>query len=328
MRRSFSTYQYYGLDVQSAWPFPDPGSRLPTPELGTMELVEATAPLLSDPSIEAALPAEPWFQSVRLPDGAYYLRWPQLFEFLVSPDGRVVRCRRFGEASWESFHTYLLGQVLSFALLQQGLEPLHCTAVVVEGAAVGFIGHCGYGKSSLAAAFLQAGHALLTDDLLVVKEQTQGYLAYPGFPRLKLFPEIARAVLGDRISGARMNPYTPKLIIPLSREQYSAQAAPLQAIYVLRPPEVRGRGRRITIRAMNPRRAFLALTANTFNTTVRTPERLRRQFGFAIKLAASIPFKSLSYPRDLDCLPEVVAAIRKQIQPQSGNRPKPPPSIS
>jgi len=85
-------------------------------------------------------------------------------------------------------------------LLKQGIEPLHCTAVVVNGGAVGFLGDCGYGKSSLAAAFLQAGYPLLTDDLLVLKEEGRHFLAYPSFPRIKLFPEMAEAFLGDRVA--------------------------------------------------------------------------------------------------------------------------------
>ncbi|MFB3074256.1 MAG: hypothetical protein ACE1Z6_03640, partial [Candidatus Methylomirabilales bacterium] len=111
-----------------------------------------------------------WFQHLRLPDGSDYLRWSGLFEFLVSADGRRIACRELECASPESFQTYLIGQVLSFALVKRGIEPLHSTTVVIDGKAVAFLGDSGYGKSSLGAAFLQAGYPLLTDDLLVLKE--------------------------------------------------------------------------------------------------------------------------------------------------------------
>src|SRR5204863_102769 len=108
--------------------------------------------------------------------------------------------RRFDGASAESFQVYLLGQALSFALVKQGLEPLHATVVVVDGQGVAFLGDNGYGKSSLAACFLEGGYRLLTDDLLLLKASGGDVLAYPGPPRIKLFPEVARRFLGDAAS--------------------------------------------------------------------------------------------------------------------------------
>ena len=59
--------------------------------------------------------------------------------------------------------------MLSFSLLSLGYEPLHATAVVVDGEAVAFLGDCGYGKSTLGAAFLARGFPLLTDDVLALE---------------------------------------------------------------------------------------------------------------------------------------------------------------
>jgi hypothetical protein len=131
-----------------------------------------------------------------LPDGSIYLRWPDLAEFLVSPDGREITCCPGAGVPASSWQTYLLGQVLSFALVKGGIEPLHATVVVVNGSAVGFLGSSGQGKSTLAAAFLQTGHRLLTDDLLVLRERQGVFWAYSGPNRLKLFPDQARHLLG------------------------------------------------------------------------------------------------------------------------------------
>ena len=77
--------------------------------------------------------------------------------------------RQHDEAQEESFQVYLLGQALSYALVNAGFEPLHATAIVVNGGAVVLLGSSGFGKSSLAACFLEAGHRLLTDDLLILR---------------------------------------------------------------------------------------------------------------------------------------------------------------
>ena len=207
---------------------------------------------------------EDWFCFLRLPDGSQYLRWTGLFEFLVAPGGRRILALPTRRASRESFRTYLLGHVLSFALLEMGVEPLHATASVVDGRALAFLGPPGSGKSTVAAAFLEDGWPLLTDDLLVVHMNDGRSLAEPGYPRIKLFPEIAkRLVPGVRPRG-RMNPDTPKLVHLLEGRQVWPSRAPLERMYVLRPG--RASGARITVRTLAPRRAFADLTRNTFNT--------------------------------------------------------------
>lgn len=309
-RRPLRTYRVYGLSLRSRGVLPCPEGV--GPALAEIELVDAPAALFG--KVVAQPNDGDWFHYRRLSDGSNYLRWSGLFEFLVSPDGRRIACHALDQASREAFHTYLLGQVLSFALLEHGIEPLHSTAVVVDGEAVGFIGDCGYGKSSLGAAFLQAGHRLLTDDLLVVKEERNGFLAYPGLPRIKLFPHIARRLFGGRLTGAPMNNFTPKLVIPLKQNRMARLGAvPLKAIYVLRPPGESPRNGRISIRVLSPRRAFLELVKNTFNPVIVEPWRLKRQFALAAQLTSRVPVKSLSFPRSLARLAAVREAIRSDL---------------
>jgi hypothetical protein len=183
----------------------------------------------------------------------------------------------------------------------------------VNGRAVGFVGDCGYGKSSLGAAFLTGGHPLLTDDLLVVTPERDGYVAHPGPARIKLFPHVARAVLGDTADGTPMNDLTPKLVIPLAGAglTHAPAAAPLAALYVLAPP--RARRAAIAIHRLSPRAAFVELVRATFNTLVLDPPRLARQFELAARLALAVPVKLLSFPRALHRLPAVRAAIEADV---------------
>jgi hypothetical protein len=157
---------------------------------------------------------------------------------------------------------------------------------------------------------------LLTDDLLVIKEHDasrHGFLAYPGPPRIKLYPKITTALLGKRFAGVPMNPRTRKQVIPLTAFQSGVAPIPLKTIYVLRPPARRRQSNRITIRSLSQRRALLQLITNTFNHMVVEPGRLARQFNQAGQLSRSIPIKSLSYPRDLSRLPAVLEAIQSDL---------------
>jgi hypothetical protein len=304
----------YGLRLKSVTPLPCPASAGSGPV--EAEIVAGSADLFHRARKATGLDpnGNRWFQHARLADGSDYLRWSGLFEFLIAPDGRRIACRSLDGPARAAFQTYVLGQVLSFALLKRGIEPLHATAVVIDERAVGFVGDCGYGKSSLGAAFLQAGHRLLTDDLLVIRDEHHGFLAYPGPPRIKLFPEIAQTLLGDGVTGAPMNPQTSKLVIPLGPHQAAQAAVPLRTIYVLRPPTRGSQSTRVTIRTLSQRRACMELIASTFNLVVVEPTRLKRQFDLAARIARRIPVKSLTYPRSLASLPAVRRAILTDVK--------------
>lgn len=309
------SYFFYGMRLKSTMPLP--GSKVRDSGNAGVELLSGSASLFCKARREAGISAKggDWFQHARLPDGSDYVRWSGLFEFLVSADGRKIACRELNDASQEAFQTYLLGQVLSYALLKRGIEPLHATTVVIDEKAVAFLGNCGFGKSSLGAAFLRDGYPLLTDDLLVLKERGGRFVAYPGPPRIKLFPEIARTLLGERINGTPMNNQTPKLVIPLNENEAvpPQDTFPLGAIYVLTTPPARSHSRSITIRGLSPRRAFVELLKNTFNVIVVEPLRLERQFGLATRLATRVPVRSLSYPRDLGLLSRVRESILREV---------------
>jgi hypothetical protein len=305
-REAVFVYYLYGLRLRSEWPLPY--SRTPTAVLADVRLNRGCTSDFAD--AVKGVQAETEHRctcGVPLADGQTYLRWPDRFEFLVSADGRTIVARPFRHGSREAFHTYLLGQVLSFALIKQGFDPIHSTVVLVDGVGVAFLADSGYGKSSLSAAFVQAGHRLLTDDLLVISEQSAGFIGYPGPPRIKLFPHMARTVLRSSATGTRISNATLKLLIPLSERQTVESAVPLGAAYVLsRPATDRTR---LSIKRLSKRRACLELLRNTFNRSVTDPIRLARQFALVTKVAGTVPVNLLAYPRCIQRLPAVRQAI-------------------
>jgi hypothetical protein len=307
------SYNVYGLRLHSAWKLPYPKGLAPW--LADVSLVKGSDAQFAAALKTADLPRvpSPW-ATAPLPDGTTYLRWQSLFEFLIQPDGRSVVCRPLSDRAIDAFHTHL-GPSLSFALINLGVEPLHSTTVVVDGQAVALMGDCGYGKSTLGAEFLRAGHQLLTDDLLVLRETRTGFLAYPGAPRVKLYPDMARRVLGATVKGLRLKGLTPKLIVPLDARRGRRTITPLTAIYVLTPPSgSRGAPAGVRIRTLTPRQACLELVRNTFNMAVEDTGRLQRQFAQATRVALTIPVKSLSYPRHFSMLSEAREAILADLE--------------
>src|SRR5262245_8103467 len=140
-------YRVYGMSLTSDVPLALSIDH--SPARADIDIQSASAQFfrraLAGVSFEPALPA--WYRYARLKDESSYLRWQRLGEFLVAPDGRSLKCRRFERASSESFQVYLVQRALSFALVRQGLEPLHATAVVIGDRAIGFLGDPGAGKS-------------------------------------------------------------------------------------------------------------------------------------------------------------------------------------
>lgn len=316
--RNPRSYCLYGVRIKSFVPLP--GTEFGSSTEVGIELFRGPVSLFSRVQCETAIGAEKtdWFTHARLSDGSDYLQWSGLFEFLVSPDGRQIACVELDGVSPESLQTYLIGQVLSFALLKHGIEPLHSTTVVIDDEAVAFVGDCGYGKSSLGAAFLQMGYPLLTDDLLVLKKEGDRFVAYPGPPRIKLFPEIAKILLREQLNGSPMNNQTSKLVIPLDEKKAVSpeSAFPLKAMYILTPPG-KSRSSRISIRPLSPRSAFVEVIKNTFNAVIADPDRLERQFVLASRLVQCVPLKSLSYPRTLTRLSAVREAVRSDLNNES-----------
>jgi hypothetical protein len=74
---------------------------------------------------------------------------------------------------------------------QRGFLVLHASAVAVGGRAVAFMAQSGTGKSTLAAAFGQHGHELITDDFLCIEfDADEQPFVRPAFPYVKLYPEV------------------------------------------------------------------------------------------------------------------------------------------
>ncbi len=244
-------------------------------------------------------------------DGADYVRWDDLFEFLISPDGRRIFARRFGEVDLAALEVYLFGAVLSFSLIKLGWEPMHATAVVVDGRGVALMGHPGEGKSTLAARFLAQGHRLLTDDLLLMERGDDGFLGRSGLPRLKLNADSFERLAPDLDALGAFNPASGKMVLRLADSMFEASAVPIAKLYKVEPA---GRDALPAARSIYGADGFSALTRNVFNSVVTTPTRLTRQLAFTEDVCGSVPVAELIVPRDFGRLSETVAFIQDDVR--------------
>lgn len=257
-----------------------------------------------------------WMHVHELAGGWSYVRYDEMFEFLISPSGEQILYRFLDNVPMDSFEAYALGRIFSFALVKIGHEPLHAAAVVIGGRAIAILGASLYGKSSLAACFVGDGGELLSDDVLRVAERECGYAAFPGPPRLKLLPRIARLYLRDRTVCTALNtrhPH-PKHVYRMTTAQTCTEPVMLAGIYVVTPPRKVHRKQGIRIGSLPAVEALVHLLRFTHNHHLTSKERLARQFNAASRLIDKVPIRSLSYPRDLVSLPRVKAAILADLR--------------
>jgi len=221
----------------------------------------------------------------------------------VLPDGRRVDVYRLPQADEGALALQILGPVSGRVLHRLGYPPLHGAAVVAEGVAFAFVGPAGHGKTTLAAAFLRRGAALLSDDILPLRATPDGVDAAPGAPLMKLWPPTVRGALefsaelpdlAAHLTKKRLTLGGPDSAYPLA-----TAPAPLRALYVPQrfdPDSAAGGGAEITIEPLSGRAALTVLMAQTYRVELLRPEEQAALLPLYARLLARSPLRLLRYP--------------------------------
>ena len=256
-----------------------------------------------------------WVHHAVLADGSVYMKVENVFETIVSPDGRDVRCRRYEDATASSFEANLLNFVISTVLTLRGEEPLHATVVQRGGKGIGLLGSSGAGKSTLAACLIGRGAELVTDDMLRLGFSDGGALAYPGPYRLKLFDEPAQRYLPGAIARGTFNASSGKtMLMPSEQARPFRSAYPVEALFWLGDPDAEPRPKDVSLKRLGGNELAKCLISSAMDIRYRTPDRLVRQFRFAEQVARTVPVYALTYPRVFAAMDRVVEEIDRAVQ--------------
>lgn len=247
-------------------------------------------------------------------DDREYFRLADGTLFRVSP-GSVEVCLSGPECA-PTAEIFILGTLLTYLLERRGLPVLHAATVRVNGRAAAFLAGNGGGKSSLAAAFLQAGAPLISDDLLPVHRDDEGYTALSGYPQMRFWPAEARYFAGDDRPLARVHPELEKLRVPVGAGglgTFSGEDGPLAAIYL--PDRQPAGDAPIEILPVSLPEAVATLSRQLFLAPLLQDlglmgERLR----FFASLVRRVPVRRVRYPSGLEHLPAVVEAVRADLE--------------
>lgn len=299
----------FGLElaIGRGTPTPPPGRR-------TVRLVELEAAELE----RRWRAAEPEVAvDFRFPDGrpmmrvdrderlGYRVFAPRFGRYLVAADGGSVVCALPELAPWR-WQRLLYAQVLPLAAALQGLDPLHASAVALDGRVAAFVAASGTGKTSVAAHLVALGADLVTDDVLAV-EARERVVAHPGPPALALAGRELRAMgaagrarLGPRVGRAEKTHFAPPVV---------GGPLPLAGIYFLRrepaAPELR-----LDPFESPPTRLLLG---GSFVSHVRSPERLLVHLETCARLARAVPTFDVAVPSGASAR-DVAAAVLGQLR--------------
>ena len=193
----------------------------------------------------------------------------------------------------EDLATYFLGPIMGFLLRQRGITCLHASGVELQGQAVAFSGHAGYGKSTTAAALALRGTPVITEDIMPLERSKGQFWATPGYPRVCLWPDAVAKLTGDVEGLPKLTPVWEKRYLPLDgvRAKFVEEKKPLGLIYLFGE---RSLGENVPrIEELRPRDALLELVQNTYMNWLLDRERRAREFDELSSVVQQVPVRRI-----------------------------------
>jgi hypothetical protein len=234
-------YSAYGLALESNWPLPGvQRTRSPTVDV-TLELddrpplVEASAAATTDVRGSRAIRRPP-------EGGLLFLlashAGSRAWTMWVHPSGTRIEVRRRGPVALDDISMLVLSSGLPAALAMRGVPILHGCALAGPDGAIAVLGESGAGKSTIAAAAIGRGQALLADDVVALAVRGGGVEVLPGLAQIRLHTDAVRRLGPDPARTRRLFQAaraSDKSWVELSVERANLSAEPrrLVAIHVL-----------------------------------------------------------------------------------------------
>jgi hypothetical protein len=256
------------------------------------------------------LPDGTSWASIASTGGEHVMRFRRFAEFVVFNRGRSIAWHAPPGTRAETVRHLLLDQVLPAVAFEHSLIGLHASAVIIGGAAIAFGGPAGRGKSTLAASFAVDGHAVVTDDCLMMEWRRPEPRAVPSYPSLRLWRRTAKRLLGRTPGLAPVAQYTSKLRIGARVAALRFRTRPVQVrrIYVI---ERRAGAARVF--PLSRRQAYVELLKIAFCLDPVDRETARRGFAALSAIVQAVPVARLRLPLELDSLDDVRGAIAADL---------------
>jgi hypothetical protein len=223
----------------------------------------------------------------------FHLEYSDGTRFVVNGDGSRVWGIFRPPLTAEDLVTYFLGPVMGFLLRRRNTISLHASCVEICGHGVALSGEAGLGKSTTAAALALRGVAVLSEDIVPLKEMREVVRVIPGYPRICLWPDAVVSLLGSAQALPQLTPVWEKHYLALDgmRAQFSGNELPLGLIYMFAPrvaSEIAPR-----VEAVSPREALLFLVQNTYMNWLLEREQRAAEVDALARLVQRVPVRRI-----------------------------------
>lgn len=241
-------------------------------------------------------------------EGRYLFHYADGTRFLIAADGSEVTATWPENMTSEDTATYFLGPVLGFIAGLRGRSSLHASSVRAGDGAIAVVGCAGAGKSTTAAALVQRGCPLISEDVTVLDDNAGRFHVLPGYPHIRLWPESVEILYGSRDALPPITPNWDKRdfdVLALGH-QFEDQPQPLKRIYIL---DERRPGGETAIEPVAGPDAVITLVANTYVNYLHDEKARAKEFEIIGRLVRSVPVFRVFPPAEAKYLDGLCAAL-------------------
>ena len=215
--------------------------------------------------------------------------------------GREIVVNPLPDANESIVKRFLLGPAMAILLYQRERLVLHGSGVCINGQGVLFLGGPGAGKSSLVAAHVSYGYPFIVDDVASIELKDNIAWIYPGFPQIKLGPDIADLVTSNTNQFASIDDFEDKKNILINYE-LCPEKVPLKRIFVLMGDDG------THIERLNQQRSVIEIVRYSIppSSVKLNP---RTHFDQCLELAKCVRVYNLRRSRSLNDFPQLIQAV-------------------
>jgi hypothetical protein len=237
----------------------------------------------------------------------YTLRFNEICEFRITNDRRSIGVYLTPGVNPGIVPILLTGSVIAFVLTLAGESVLHASAVEFAGSALAFVGGPGMGKSTIAAFLCANGARLITDDLLHVEPDSNGFRCFPGTAEIRL--RTSAAALAKQFPAA-VSELTADERLAIRLDHHCGPTLPLRAIVIPRPTRT---CHTLALGQLTPSKALFCLMSYPKITGWQVGEPIRRQFHEFGHMVKSVPVFEAEIPWGPPFSPELATALLRGV---------------
>jgi len=242
----------------------------------------------------------------KMTEKSVYLIWNDIEICEISHGKKIVVNPSTGIE--ENFlRALILGPAFGILLHQWGRLVIHASAVNINEGAVAFMGFNRIGKSTTTMAFNYYGHPLVTDDVLSVEFDENGIpIVFPGFPRIKLWPESIELFCDELETFPRIHSESKKRSCFIG--DFSTDILPLKRIYVIEKSEKRG------IDKLKPQESLIELLRNSYCANIFKNSEQSTNLAQYADIVKKVPILRLNVEDSLENIFELVKIVERDVK--------------